>query len=197
MGNSLVFFCPQCGHEGQMNVLETDPHVVALRVEGGEKIIKNRTRVRRCGRCKAHFQTTEMSQDDVLDLYDRAKLAEILIASAKSRRQLLSFDHPTRIESMKCLTVIASVFGGRVSDLFREVYPLDEEECLAISDCTLAEIRSLEEEFAKAIRVHFGVFQKYEDGGEAVARETLERAIRKLKHPSRSRRLRRFADLVQ
>ena len=75
MGNTLVFVCPHCGHEGEKSVIQTDVLALAIVTGDGGAEIRGRTRQRYCGNCKSQFKTSEISTGALDDLVARDQLA--------------------------------------------------------------------------------------------------------------------------
>jgi hypothetical protein len=196
MGNTLVFVCPHCGHEGEKSVIQTDVLAAAIVSGDGGAEIRGRTRQRSCGNCKSQFKTSEISTGALDDLVARDQLATNLIGRLQTAPNSIASDDPMRVEAIGCLRVLNAVFGGGFSPRWESIYPLSEGDCATIIYRVSQALNLLDAESSEAIKHHFGVLLGDLPRAIPVEQDTLERSLRKLKHPSRSRTLRHLTSFI-
>lgn len=196
MGNTLVFVCPHCGHQGEKSVIQTDVPAAAMVTSEGGADIRGRTRLRYCLNCKPHFKTSEISTGALDYLVARDQLATNLIRRLQTAPSSIASDGPMRVEAIGCLRVLSSVLGGRFHPLWEATYPLSDSDCAIIIYRMRQALDLLDAESSEAVKHHFGVLLDDRPRAIPVDQETLQRSLRRLKHPSRSRTLRRLANFI-
>lgn len=190
MGNALVFVCPHCSHQGQMFVIETNVPADEMRTSAEGVKIFNRTRRRYCSNCSCEFSTSEISEFYFSHLKSQDRLANILVNRIQNGPRSIAIDDPMRLEAIGCLHIVCSVFGLRFHASWEAKYPLSESDCAVIIYRLREALGTLGAESSDAVKSQFGVFLDDRPRVFPVNQETLHRAIRQLKHPSRSRKMR-------
>jgi hypothetical protein len=95
-----------------------------------------------------------------------------------------------RLEAIGCLHILCSVFGLRFHASWEAKYPLSESDCAIIIYRVRKALDTLSAESLDAIKNQFGVILDGRPRVVPVNQEALQRAIRQLRHPSRSRKMR-------
>lgn len=196
MGNTLVFVCPHCGHEGEKSVIQTDVPAAAIVSGDGGAEIRGRTRQRYCGNCKSQFKTSEISTGALDDLVARDQLATNLTRRLQTTPGSIASDDQLRVEAIGCLWVVNAVFEGRFHPLWESTYPLSEGDCITIIYRVRQALDLLDAESSEAIKHRFGVLLDDRPRAIPVDQETLQTSLRRLNFPSRSRTLRRLVSFI-
>ncbi len=196
MGNALVFVCPHCGLKNEMPVIQTQVQAFNIMRSEDDAYISGRTRQRHCYNCDRQILTAEIHEDALDYLVARDKLAANLTRRIQTAPGSIPSDDPLRVEAIGCLRVVCSVFGERSQPSWEATYPLSESECALIIFRMREALALLGAESAAAVKHHFGVLLDDRARLTPVDQDTLQKSIRMLKHPSRSRRLKSLTTFI-
>jgi hypothetical protein len=193
MGNSLELKCPSCGDMGEKPVSQTHRDIRHIPFIGADGL-SGRFRRRRCSACKQSFQTVELCEDDFTLLVERYKLADRLVYRINGSIAEVN-DPEWRLEAVAGLRLIYAVFGEKFLKSWDDIYPISEQEAGFIVYRVNEALASLEATEQEAVRKRFQLApQNHHSAAQSVDEKIFETAMRKLKHASRSRKLRFFID---
>jgi hypothetical protein len=154
-----------------------------------------RFRLRRCSACKQSFQTVELCEDDFTFLVEKNRLADKLIYRINGKIDEVN-DPDLRCEAVAGLRLIHAVFGDKFPKAWDDLYPISENEAALIIYRVNEALASLESAERDAVRARFPLnADRHDSIAQSVDEKIFDTAMRKLKHPSRSRKLRAVEDL--
>jgi hypothetical protein len=196
MGNTLTLKCPSCGLRTEQRVTKTSPthwHTPSQKRQSfgfGEY----RERERQCGSCGHKFATIEMERDVFYATINT------LTAMQRSLGELVASNEVNALVA-RCtpiMIMIDAVFGGEIDP--SQLGRLSVSQLREIVEAAKGALRLLEPDERNCMVDFFGLYSiegfEKDPAAPVNADTTLEKLLRKMKHPSRSRLLRRVYDLV-
>lgn len=194
MGNALQLKCPHCGDTAEKPVCHTDSdlrYVSSVEKDG----ISYRRRNRQCMACNRSFESVELHGDDFNKLVENSNLASHLIYRINGDLSDIN-DETTRSKAIAALRLIFAIFGERFPKSWEPIYPISEEEAALIILRVEQTLLTLELPERESVCAKFSInFENSNATSQRFDEELFNKAMRKLKHPSRSKNLRRLAEI--
>ena len=201
MGAALELRCPSCGRVAQQKVESTTVghwHDDRLTNASGGRALYRR-RFRRCSACTHRFATVEILADDfnrtlsaVARRSDLAVIEQALSDQVGDAFELFQL----RRRALGYVRLLLEIFGGQES-LTGSLMELTPQKCISIINAVRSSLASLP---ANDVRVLVDSFLLSDPESKKIGKvdaeksHDLDQIIRKLKHPSRSRRLRQLIE---
>jgi hypothetical protein len=188
MGNTLLTKCPECEGVGAHDVVRTDPRPHKLG-PGRARLFRQlwgrdiwyRDRTRHCSKCKKKFHTIEMDADCL----------NRLLEEAERLRSIVEW-YAHHNEELGAIALLHSVFGQKIPDA-----QCDQQVLPEIVDGVRAVIATLSRNEQILVEQRYGVrLSSLPSDSNAGDESNIEKALRKLKHPARLRRLRPLLNKV-